>query len=155
MCCPPLVLLCVGAVSAHAETRSSNLWWTPQAVTVQGHKIDALLMFIFWLTLAVFIVTQSVYIYFLVKYRYRKGVKAVYSHGNNSLELVWTAIPAVIFVMLAIFSNRLWLELRSAAPGNAIKIDIMAYQYGFHIRNPGSDGKLGAASLGRREEGRE
>ena len=142
-----LFVLGTGAIPAHAETRTTNLWWAPQAVTKQGHQIDALLMFIFWLTLGVFIVTQVVYAYFIVKYRYRKGVKAVYSHGNNSLELVWTAIPAVIFVMLAIFSNRLWLELRRDVPKDAMKIDIVAYQFGFHIRNPGLDKELGPYDL--------
>jgi cytochrome c oxidase subunit 2 len=129
---------------AHAETRTSNMWWTPDAVTLGGHEIDKLMMFIFWLTLAVFIITQTVYIYFLIKYRYRKGVKAVYSHGNNRLELIWTTIPAIIFILLAVVSDRMWFQLRSPAPANALKIDIVAYQFGFHIRNPGEDGKLGS-----------
>ena len=91
-----------------------------------------------------FIVTQVVYIYFIVKYRYRKGVKAVYSHGNNKLELIWTATPAAIFIVLALWSDREWLLLRSPAPKEALSIDLVAYQFGFHIRNPGSDDKLGS-----------
>ena len=129
------------------------MWWYPKAVTVHGHKIDNLLMFIFWLTLTVFIATQVVYIVFIVKYRYRKGVKAVYSHGNNRLELFWTAVPAVIFVALAIFSNRLWLELRENTPKDALKIDIVAYQFGFHIRNPGMDKTLGKYNLALLKKG--
>ncbi len=127
-----------------AETRTYDMWWAPKCVTVGGHKIDEFMMFIFWLTLAVFLITQTVYIYFLVKYRARRGVKATYSHGNNRLEIIWTAIPAVIFVGLAITSDKLWFELRSAAPKNALHIDIVAYQFGFHIRNPGLDDKLGS-----------
>jgi cytochrome c oxidase subunit 2 len=129
-----------------AETRTYDMWWAPKCVTVGGHKIDALMMFIFWLTLTVFILTQTTYIYFLVKYRARRGVKAVYSHGNNRLELIWTTIPAVIFILLAVVSDRLWFQLRSPAPANALHIDIVAYQFGFHIRNPGVDGKLGSYS---------
>ena len=130
------------AATAHAELRDHMMWWAPQAVTVGGHEIDVLLMFIFWLTLAVFIATQSVYIYFIIKYRYRKGVKAVYSHGNNKLELIWTATPAAIFITLALWSDREWLQLRSKAPPESLSIDLVAYQFGFHIRNPGKDGKL-------------
>jgi cytochrome c oxidase subunit 2 len=145
---PALAVLAVGAVlggqgAAMAETRTYDMWWAPKCVTVGGHQIDKLLMFIFWLTLSVFILTQTVYIYFLVKYRARRGVKAVYSHGNNRLELIWTTIPAVIFILLAVVSDRLWLQLRSPAPANALHIDLVAYQFGFHIRNPGADGKLG------------
>lgn len=131
---------------AHAELRTTNMWWTPRSVTVGGHEVDQLLMVIFWMTTAVFVATQIVYVYFLIKYRRKKGVKAVYSHGNNRLEFIWTSTPALIFVLLALFSNRLWWKLRSPAPPNALKIDIVAYQFGFHIRNPGADDKLGAYS---------
>ncbi len=110
-------------------------------------------MVIFWLTLAVFLVTQSVYVVFIVKYRYRKGVKAVYSHGNNKLELIWTATPAMIFIVLAVWSDRVWLQLRGAAPKESLTIDLVAYQFGFHIRNPGLDGKLGAYNQGFVEKG--
>ncbi len=130
------------AGTVHAELRQHDVWWFPEAVTKHGHRIDNLLWIIFWLTLAVFILTQAVYIYFIVKYRHRKGVKAVYSHGNNTLEIIWTTIPAVVFIALAVSSDKLWFELRGAAPKNALSLDIVAYQFGFHVRNPGSDDTL-------------
>jgi cytochrome c oxidase subunit 2 len=148
-----LALLTAGQMPCHAESRTSGLWWTPRAVTEGGHKIDEFIMVIFWLTLAVFIITQVVYIYFMVKYRYRKGVRAVYSHGNNNLEIIWTSAPAVVFVALAMFSNKLWWQLRSAPPAGTLKFDIVAYQFGFHIRNPGQDGKLGAYDIKAMKKG--
>ena len=141
-----LVFLAGSATTAHAELRDYNLWWAPQAVTTGGHQTDLLMMVIFWLTLFMFIVVTTTYIIFIVKYRYRKGVKAVYSHGNNSLELIWTATPAAIFIILALWSDRVWLQLRGPAPKDALPVDIVAYQWGFHIRNPGQDGKLGKYS---------
>ena len=141
-----LVFLAGSATDAHAELRNYNLWWAPQAVTTGGHQTDLLMMVIFWLTFFMFIVVTTTYIVFIVKYRYRKGVKAVYSHGNNSLELIWTATPAAIFIILALWSDRVWLQLRGKAPGDAVSIDIVAYQFGFHIRNPGKDNKLGKYS---------
>ena len=142
-----VVAVCAGLTSARAEFRMNDIWWAPKAVTKGGHQVDELLMFIFWLTLAVFILTQGVYIYFIVKYRYRKGVKAVYSHGNNALEIFWTSVPAAIFIMLAVYSDKLWLQLRAAAPKEALTLDIVAYQFGFHVRNPGHDDKLGSYAL--------
>ena len=147
------LLLLGGIAPLHAETRSFNMWWAPECVTKGGHETDKLLMIIFWLTLAVFILTQTVYIIFLVKYRYRKGVKAVYSHGNNKLELIWTATPAAIFIILAAWSDRVWLQLRGPAPDGRLTLDLVAYQFGFHIRNPGTDGKLGAYNQGWIQKG--
>lgn len=140
-------LLAVFTVPAFAEVRESNLWWTPDPATKHAYRIDSLLHLIFWLTAIVFVVTQVVFIYFLVKYRRKRGVPAYYSHGNNTLEIIWTSIPAAIFLALGIYSNRVWYrEVRAPAPADSIQIDIVAYQYGWHIRNPGADGKLGKFS---------
>ncbi len=142
-----LFLFLVSITPALAEVRETDLWWTPDVVTKGGEKIDFLLHLIFWLTAVVFFLTQAVFIYFLIKYRRKRGVAAHYSHGNNSLELIWTTIPAVIFIGLWIGSNHVWWkDVRSPAPADSIKIDIVAYQYGWHIRNPGRDGKLGEFS---------
>lgn len=142
-----LLLLAGGGVpAAHAEFRQSNLWWAPEAVTKGGHEIDRLMMGIMYLTTAVFILTQVVFVYFIVKYRQRKGVKAVYSHGNNQLEIIWTMVPAVIFIALAIVSDKVWFRLRGAAPKDAVTLDLVAYQFGFHVRNAGADKQLGRYS---------
>jgi cytochrome c oxidase subunit 2 len=135
------------AVDASAEVRESNLYWAPEVATVGGKKVDTLLNFIFYLTAAVFVLTQSVYIYYLVKYRKRPGSKAYYSHGNNKLEVIWTAIPTAIFIGLVIYSNRLWGELHSEPPADSIKIDVVSYQFGWDMRYPGADGRLGRVDV--------
>ena len=135
------------AVDAPAEVRESNLYWAPEVATVGGKKVDTLLNFIFYLTAAVFVLTQSVYIYYLVKYRKRPGSKAYYSHGNNKLEVIWTAIPTAIFIGLVIYSNRLWGELHSEPPADSIKIDVVSYQFGWDMRYPGADGRLGRVDV--------
>jgi cytochrome c oxidase subunit II len=136
-----------GASGVLAEVRESNLYWAPEAATKGAKKVDALLNFIFYLTAAVFVLTQTVYIYYLVKYRRRPGSKAYYSHGNNKLEIIWTAIPTAIFLGLVIYSNRLWAELHSPPPDDAVKIDVVSYQFGWDFRYAGADGQLGAIDV--------
>jgi len=137
-----LPFLALGLSSAFA-TEYNNLYWAPPNVTVGGKEIDKILNFIFWLTLFVFIATQVVYITYLVKYRRRPGVKAHYSHGNNKLEIVWTTIPVLIFLGLAIYSNRVWKDLFRNPPPDALQVNISSYQFGWDFRYPGADGKLG------------
>lgn len=129
--------------TATAQNAVPNLYWAPENVTVGGKKIDVLLNIIFWLTFVVFVATQTVYIYYLIKYRRRPGVKAHYSHGNNFLEIIWTSIPTVIFLVLAIVSNRVWFEIHSDPPADALKVNISSYQYGWDMRYAGADGQLG------------
>ncbi len=147
---PPLLLPALALLAllllpgqALAEPRSTNLFWSPESATVTGERVDRLLNFIFYLTAAVFVLTQTVYIYYLVKYRRRPGVKAHYSHGNNKLEIIWTVIPSAIFIGLVIYSNRLWGEIHSTPPEGSLPVDIVGYQFGWDIRYPGEDGQLG------------
>lgn len=145
----PILLLALTALApeAFAQARESNLYWAPEAATVGAKKVDTLLNFIFYLTAAVFVLTQTVYIYYLVKYRKRPGSKAYYSHGNNKLEIIWTAIPTAIFLGLVIYSNRLWSELHSPPPEDAVKVDVVSYQFGWDMRYAGADGRLGKVDV--------
>lgn len=129
-------------VPAMAEQRVGNIYGLPPCVTVSGEQIDFIFRIIFWLTGAVFVLTQGTYIVYLIKYRRRPGVKAHYSHGNNTLEIIWTTLPTIIFLALAIYSNRVWDDIHRPAPENALTIDVSGYQFGWQLRYPGVSGKL-------------
>lgn len=139
-----LMCLWLSANPALAEVRNSDLWWLPHNVSVGGRDIDHIFYFIFYLTAVVFVLTQALLVYFLFKYRQKKGVKAIYSHGNNTFEIIWTTLPIIIFIGLAIYSDRLWFQLRATpAPANSLNIEIVAEQFGWNLHYPGPDGKLG------------
>ncbi len=133
--------------SGFAQPRSGNLYWAPPNYTTGGEQIDSILNFIFWLTLFVFIAVQVVFLVYLVKYRRRPGQPAYYSHGNSLLEVVWTTIPVLIFLGLAIYSNRVWAELHSDPPQDSLQVNVSAFQFGWDFRYPGADGKLGAVDV--------
>ncbi len=129
-----------------AEIRTSHIWGLPPCVTVGGHRIDALLLFIVGLTVAVFVGTQAVFVASLIKWRHRPGVAAHHTHGHAGAEFVWTAIPAAIFLGLFLYSDRLWFQLRTPPPdGAALDVEIVGEQFDWLVRYPGADGKLGRA----------
>ena len=145
-CSLVLAVLLTGLGTCWADPRTSNLWWMPENVTEGGVYIDQLIYFILYLTGIVFVITQIVYIFFIVKYRARKGVPATYSHGNNRLEIIWTAVPTAIFIGLWGYSNHVWSDvLHSTPPANSLQVGVAAYQFGFSFQYPGTDNKLGKA----------
>jgi len=135
------------SASAMAEQRTGGIYGLPPCLTLSGQKIDFIFRFIFWLTAVVFVLTQGTYITYLIKYRYKPGVKAHYSHGNNALEVVWTTLPTIIFLALAIYSNQVWDQIHSPAPENALTVDVSAYQFGWQMRYPGVSGKLSPSDV--------
>ena len=133
---------------AFSAQRTSGLWWMPDVASKGGEQIDQLTYFIYYLTGAVFILTQIVYIYFLIKYRAKKGVRATYSHGDNRLELIWTAIPTAIFIGLWGYSNHMWWDvIHKEPPPDTLQVAVTAYQFGFSFQYPGASGKLGRSDV--------
>ena len=130
--------------TAHAEVRQTSVWWLPRNVNMFGHEIDFIFYVILWLTGVTAVAVFSVMIYFLVKYRARPGVPAIHSHGNNALEVIWTTIPVFIFLALAIYGNEQWTQMRlRTPPADALPVAVVGEQFGWNVRYPGPDGKLG------------
>ena len=91
--------------------------WLPKDVSEHGRVIDGLFMFILYLTGIVFIVTEGVFFYFLWKYNAKKSTQPVaFSHGSHSLEVVWTIIPAVTLLFIAIYQMDAWASNKMRAP---------------------------------------
>ncbi|NCZ95691.1 cytochrome c oxidase subunit II [bacterium] len=127
-----------------AEIREAGVWWLPRNVSHFGHEIDFMIYVILWLTGITGILVFSTMIYFIVKYRHRAGVGAIHSHGNNTLEVVWTTIPVFIFLALAIYGNEMWGRMRmQKPPADALQVAVVGEQFGWNVRYPGPDGKLG------------
>ena len=89
-----------------------------------GKKTD----FWFWVTMAVtcfvFIFTQILLFGFSYKYQYNENRKATFYPHNNKLEVIWTAIPAVVLAILVISGWKVWLEITGPAPKDAYVIEV-------------------------------
>jgi len=130
-------------VSAQAEIRETSVWWLPRNVNMFGHDVDFLFYVILLLTGVAFVGVFVAMILFLIKYRYRPGVPAIHTHGNNALEVIWTTIPAFIFLALAIYGNEQWSKMRrQTPPANSLPVAVVGEQFGWNVRYPGPDGKL-------------
>ena len=125
--------------------RPKMTWWLPPNVSTYGQKIDNMFYGILFVTGLIFFGVQAVLLYFLFKYRDRPGVKAHYTHGNHQLEVIWTTIPAVILVILTIFSQQLWSEIKMTMPQNAYPIEIRAEQFAWNVSYAGPDEKFGTS----------
>ncbi|MFN2387787.1 MAG: cytochrome c oxidase subunit II [Thermoanaerobaculia bacterium] len=114
----------------------------PENVSTYGGRIDGLFWLITWITGVIFVVVEVVLLFFLFRYRNREGARARYTHGNNRLEVVWTIIPAVICVVLALLSRRAWADIKQSMPGGAMPVEVMGEQFAWNIRYSGPDGRL-------------
>src|SRR5881409_386478 len=87
-------------------------WWLPENVTSYGRDIDWLFHLIYAITGVTFILVTVAFLAFLVIYRDRPGRRAYYTHGNATLEIVWTVVPALILVVLTFLSVPAWSKIK-------------------------------------------
>jgi len=120
------------------------LRWLPEDVSTYGHEIDSLFYLIYYITAVAFILVTVLMIVFLIKYREQPGRRAVYSHGNTTLEIIWTVVPAAILIVLSFMSVNTWAKIKRNPPATDFEIKVTAKQFNWDVIYPGPDGKLGS-----------
>src|SRR5437870_398417 len=118
-------------------------WWLPENVSTYGREIDWLFHLIYYITGVTFILVFVTMLAFLVMYRDRPGRKARYTHGNTTLEIVWTVVPALILVILTLLSVPAWSKIKMTMPDTDFVVQVTAKQFNWQVTYPGPDGKFG------------
>jgi cytochrome c oxidase subunit 2 len=119
------------------------LRWLPEDVSTFGPDIDSLFYLIYYITGVTFILVTVLMIWFLIRYRYSEGRRATYTHGNTTLEIIWTVVPAAIFIALSFMSVSMRAKVKRNAPDSDFELGVAGKQFNWEIAYPGPDGKLG------------
>jgi cytochrome c oxidase subunit 2 len=139
-------LLVFSALLFPAASRALPIWLhLPEQASSYAGEIDGMFHLIMWITGVIFVVVEALLLIFLFRYRHREGRVAHYTHGNNRVEVVWTIVPALICVLLALLSRRIWTEIKENMPHDAVQVEVQGEQFAWNIRYPGPDGKFGTA----------
>ncbi len=96
-------------------TADDHGWWFPENVSSYGGEIDYLFNVILTMVAITFVLTEVVLVYCLFWYSQKRDSKATFSHGSHTLEMIWTAVPALLLVFIAFSQMGAW---------NAVKIDM-------------------------------
>jgi len=136
------VLIIIGSIIFHFW---SPWWWTP--VASNWGYIDDTIILSFWVTGAVFVAVCLFMAYCVWAYRYRPDRKAEYKPEDKKLEFRLTWITALGVAALLAPGLVVWNKFITV-PENAMKIEVVAYQWGWNYRLPGADGVLGKTSVG-------
>ena len=147
-----IYLLAFGGVFLIAATLSAfyfknwMLGYGPhESASEHGLRIDSMMKWTLAVTYSVFILTHILLFYYAYKYRTRKGRKAQYISHNNTLEIVWTGIPAIVMTFLVIGGLDAWNDIMGdvGTDEEVLEIEATGYQFAWQMRYPGEDGLLG------------
>ena len=110
----------------------------PKGVTDLSQSIYGLHMSIFWITVVIGIVVFSVMFWSVIFHRKSRGAKASEFHESTLVEIIWTTIPFIILVVMAIPATKTLIEVYDADNAE-IDIKITGYQWKWQYEYLGED----------------
>lgn len=146
------VIFLIFSVVSALEYKDDMLWYgVNKSASAHGGAIDKTFNITLIFTGIVFFATQFLLFWFSYKYRGREGRKVLFMPHDNRLEMIWTAVPAVVMTFLVIAGLDTWNEAMADVKEGEDHIEIEAngMQFAWNIRYPGADGKLGTKDYKR------
>jgi cytochrome c oxidase subunit II len=132
-------MLVIGAVAAVTGVVLALLIdWFPVDASRQAHKIDTLYDVLLIVSVPVFVLVQTIVLFSVWKFRMRPGEELKDGppiHGNTRLEIIWTAIPAILMVGLSAYAYGVLRDIEKDQP-NAMRIDVVGQQFAWTFGYP-------------------
>lgn len=132
-----LILLVVGSLLFHFL---SPWYFTP--IASNWDTIDLTVDITFWVTGIVFVGVNLFMAYAVIRYRQRKGLKAMYEPENKKLEAWLVGLTTVGVVAMLAPGLFVWAKFVEV-PKDAAVVEAVGKQWHWSYRFPGKDGVLG------------
>jgi cytochrome c oxidase subunit 2 len=120
--------------------------WLPRSASEQADRIDFVFWFVTVICIAIFALVAAVIVYAVFKFRAGPDDDSDGPpvHGHTGLEIVWTAVPAVLVTSISIVSAVVLARNehvpRAAAGSDPLKplvVDVTAQQFAWLFKYPG------------------
>lgn len=141
-----MVAMLVLTVGSAWYYRNVMLGYGPlQSASAHGSEIDGIFNVTLFFTGIVYVITQALLFWYSYKYRQMDGRKAQFISHNNTVELIWTAVPALVMTFLVAQGLSVWNDVMpDVGPDDQyLEIEATGYQFAWDLRYPGEDGVLG------------
>jgi len=120
-----LLVLLLAPVGAWADWGALNM---PQGVTEISNEVYSLHMRIFYICCAIGAAVFGVMVYSMFMHRKSKGAKPADFHESTTVEIVWTVVPLIILIAMAIPAARVLIKMEDFSDSE-MSIRVTGYQW--------------------------
>jgi cytochrome c oxidase subunit 2 len=110
----------------------------PVGVTETSRQVYDLHMLILWVCVAIGVVVFGAMIYSMIYHRKSRGAVASQFHDSMTAELVWTVIPFVILIVMAIPATKVLIDMHDSSEAD-MTIKVTGYQWKWRYEYIGED----------------
>jgi cytochrome c oxidase subunit 2 len=141
----PLVqMLLIGVIAvAIAIPAALLIPWFPADASSQASNIRTLYDVLLIVSIPIFVLVETVIGYSIWKFRMKPGEEEKDGppiHGNTRLEVVWTALPAILILGLCTYAYTVLRSNEKTHPG-AMLVNVTERQFAFEFSYPEAGGK--------------
>ena len=108
------------------------LW--PERASTQAGNVDALYIFLLALSAFMCLAIFTMILVFATKYRRRRGIVAEQIEGSSALEITWSMIPFVIFMVIFVWGAVIYFHGRTP-PQGASEVYVVAKQWMWKLQH--------------------
>jgi cytochrome c oxidase subunit II len=141
---PVVQMLAVGFIaSALGIAAGLAIDWFPESASTQAGPIDHLYDVLIWASVPIFVLVTTVVLFSVMKFRMRPGEENLDGppiHGNTRLEVIWTAIPAIILVVLCAYAWIVLVDIEEAK-ANEMRVNVVGQQFAWTFEYPQGEGE--------------
>jgi cytochrome c oxidase subunit 2 len=116
--------------------------WFPSDASTQSSNVQTLYDVLLIVSVPIFVIVETVVVYSIWKFRMKPGEEEKDGppiHGNTRLEVVWTALPAILILALCIYAYTVLRSNEKTHPG-AMVVNVTARQFAFEFSYPQAGG---------------
>ncbi len=103
----------------------------PVGVTPLSASMHHLHMTMFWVCVGIGVVVFGIMTYAIINHRKSKGHAASNFHENTHVEIIWTIIPFIILIVMAIPATKTLIELDNTEASD-LTIKVTGYHWYWH-----------------------
>lgn len=131
-------LLWVVTLAAQAQSDSYAYWNMPKGVTEISRDVYGLHMLIFWVVVAIGIGVFAAFFYSIWAHRRSRNPKPATFHESTTVEIVWTVIPFVILIAMAIPATGTLIKIEDSSDAE-MTVKVTGYQWMWGYEYVGED----------------
>jgi cytochrome c oxidase subunit II len=131
-------LILIGVVfGAAATVVALFVPWLPPVASKERDGIDLVFWFTTAICIAIFALVSAVVVYSVWKFRVRPDDDSDGPpiHGHTGIEIVWTAIPTILVVVIAVMSAVALAE-NGKLQSDRLEVDVTAQQFEWTFKYP-------------------
>jgi cytochrome c oxidase subunit 2 len=103
-----------------------------------ARKSHDLIVPVFWVAAAIFVLVEGALVLFVIRYRHRKGREGIppQVHGNTRLEIAWTILPAIILAGVAVPTVTTIFDLAREPEATTMRVNVLGHQWWWEFDYP-------------------